>query len=274
MRVLADGLDHPEGVAYESDRGVVWAGGEDGQLYRVDPGDGAVHTEIGAGQGMMLGLAVDGVGRVVACAPGRGALVVLEEEGLRQVLEQVAGRRLELPNYPCFGPDGALYVTDSGTWGRNDGRLIRLDPDGSATQVAAGLERFPNGLALSADGRTLWCVESFSPTLSRIDLAGDGRAEVVLRLDGTVPDGLALTDDGGLVISLYRPDRILHLDARGRLTVLADDPQGTLLSAPTNVCFAGSTLISANLGRWHLTAIETELRGIPPHRPARWAADR
>ena len=34
-RVLVDGLDHPEGVAYDPAAGVIWAGGEAGQLYRV-----------------------------------------------------------------------------------------------------------------------------------------------------------------------------------------------------------------------------------------------
>ena len=41
MRPLAEGLDHPEGVAYDPDAHVVWAGGEAGQLYRVDPDSGA-----------------------------------------------------------------------------------------------------------------------------------------------------------------------------------------------------------------------------------------
>ena len=93
-----------------------------------------------------------------------------------------------------------------------------------------------------------------------------------MRLDGTVPDGLALDADGGVLVSCYRPDRIYHLDPAGELTVVADDPQGTLLAAPTNVCFAGEELdrlVCANLGRWHLTAIDdTGLRGAPLHRPS------
>jgi gluconolactonase len=277
MRVLVDGLDHPEGVAYDPAADILWAGGEDGQLYRLAVDGSGMETFGDPGAGITLGIAVDGAGRPVVCSPGRGALLVLDDGRLRPVLDRFDGTPLTLPNFASFGPDGALYLTDSGSWGRNDGRLLRLDPSGQAERLCPGLERFPNGLAVSADGRTLWCVESFAPALSRIDLRGDGRPEVVLRLDGTVPDGLALTTEGGLLISLYRPDRILHLDARGRMEVLADDPQGTLLSAPTNVCFAGpelELLVSANLGRWHLTGIETRLRGLAPHRPAHWAADR
>jgi hypothetical protein len=61
------------------------------------------------------------------------------------------------------------------------------------------------------------------------------------------------------------------LSASGDLYVLAADPQGTLFAAPTNVCFAGAALdrlVTANLGRWHLTVIDdTGLRGAPLHTP-------
>jgi hypothetical protein len=32
-------------------------------------------------------------------------------------------------------------------------------------------------------------------------------------------------------------------------------------------------LVSANLGRWHLTLIDAGLTGVPLHAPRRWAAD-
>ena len=41
IQELVDGLDHPEGVAYDPDADVVWAGGEAGQLYRVELADRA-----------------------------------------------------------------------------------------------------------------------------------------------------------------------------------------------------------------------------------------
>ena len=118
-------------------------------------------------------------------------------------------------------------------------------------------------------------VESYVPIVSRFDLE-TGEREEIRRIDGTVLDGIAFTADGGALISCYRPDRIYHLDADGRLEVVAQDPQGTLLAAPTNVCFVGPRLdrvVCANLGRWHLTLMDLGLRGAPLHRPARWALD-
>ena len=81
-------------------------------------------------------------------------------------------------------------------------------------------------------------MESYEPRLSRIDLHS-GAVEELARLDGTVPDGVAFTTDGGVLVSCYRPDRILHVLPDGRIEMVAEDPQGTHLAAPTNIVFAG-----------------------------------
>ena len=266
-RVLVDGLDHPEGVAYDPATDVVWAGGEGGQLYRVDA-NGC--TEVARAPGFVLGLAVDGRGRLAVCASSDGSLCAWDGEEVHRVVEG-----LGFPNWPAFAPDGALYVSDSGAWGANDGRLVRIDPDGTAETFSREAPHFTNGCAVTPDGRWLWVVESYVPIVSRFDLRSGEREEVCTLL-GTVLDGLAFTADGGVLISCYRPDRIYHLDASGHLEVVAQDPQGTLLGAPTNVCFVGPELdrvVSANLGRWHLTLLDLGLRGAAPHRPARWALD-
>ncbi len=269
LELLVDGLDHPEGVCWDPRSSVVWAGGEAGQLYRVDLESRSAQQTASA-PGFVLGLAADGRGRIVVCCGDDGLVCVLEDGGVRTL-----HNGLGFPNYPAFGPDGALYVSDSGSWGRNDGRVLRLSPDGDVDVLCDGLPHFPNGCAVTADGRWLWIVESFEPTVNRIDL--ETRAvERIARLDGTVPDGVAFTADGGVLVSCYRPDRIVHVDGAGGVAVVAEDPQGTLLAAPTNVAFVGrelDRLVSANLGRWHLTLLDVGLRGAPLHYPTRWAAD-
>jgi gluconolactonase len=255
---LGSDLDHPEGVCWDPDAGVLYAGGELGQLYRVSL-DGAVE-EVARFPQFVLGLAVDGRGRVHACCKDAG---VWRWDG-REISPVADGFRFA--NFPAFGPDGTLYVSDPGSgWGANDG-CIRAGGE----VLSRDAPSFTNGLAVTPDGAWLWVAESFEPRVGRIDLA-TGRYEEVVRIDGTVPDGLAFDDAGGVVISCYRPDRVYHLSAAGDLTVVADDPQGTLLAAPTNVCFAGAELdriVVANLGRWHLTVLDgTGLRGMPLHRP-------
>ena len=94
-----------------------------------------------------------------------------------------------------------------------------------------------------------------------------GATEVVVELPHTVPDGLGFCADGSLLIACYRPDTIFRLLPSRELTVLMDDYEGTLLGAPTNVCFGGadlSVLFWANLGRWHIGMNpETGLKGAP-----------
>lgn len=269
VRVLVEGLDHPEGVCWDPGAGVLWAGGEAGQLYRIEPDSGIVELA-GRAPGFVLGLAVDAGGRLAVCVSSDGSLCCFDGDAVRRVATD-----LGFPNYPAFGPDGTLWLADSGSWGRNDGRVLRIDPDGTVTVVSTALPHFPNGCAVSGDGHWLWMVESFEPTLNRLDLR-TGELEEVTRLPGTVPDGVAFTAEGGVLVSCYRPDQIVLVGGDGSVEVVAEDRQGTLLSAPTNVCFMGERLdrlVSANLGRWHLTLIDAGLTGVPLHAPRRWAAD-
>src|SRR4029079_108070 len=73
---LADGLTHPEGVAWNPFDGLIYAGGEGGELYSVTL-DGDVELR-GSTGGSMLGIAVDGAGRVYACDAGRGEITRMD----------------------------------------------------------------------------------------------------------------------------------------------------------------------------------------------------
>jgi gluconolactonase len=113
IEVLVDGLDHRVGVCWDPYAGVVWAGGEAGQVYRVQLEERRFE-EVARAPGSVLGLAVDGRGRVVLCWRDDGSLCALEDGSVRTVRNGLA-----LPNFPAFAPDGTLYVSDSGSWAAN-----------------------------------------------------------------------------------------------------------------------------------------------------------
>ena len=86
-----------------------------------------------------------------------------------------------------------------------------------------------------------------------------------------MPDGIAMADDGSIVIACYRPDAIFRWSAGDGLKILAADPQGTVLNAPTNIAFTGDdrdVAVVPNLGGWHLARGRLGVRGIPLPRPS------
>ena len=278
VRVLAEGLDHPEGLALGLD-GAVYAGGEAGQLYRLAGwrealagGAPAEAEQFATTGGFVLGLALDGGGHVYACDHRRHQVLRVSPAGTVAVYSGGApGTALRTPNYPVFDAAGRLYVSDSGAWGQDDGCLFRIDPGGETQVVATAPCHFPNGLALSPDGAWLYVAESTLPGVTRLRTLGDGSLgapEEVVRLPGTVPDGLAFDAEGALYVSCYRPDRIYRIGPGGAIDVLADDPAGTALAAPTNVAFLGDGWLGvANLGRWHLAALPVQAPGAPLRYP-------
>jgi gluconolactonase len=251
--VWVEGLDHPEGVAVSS-AGAIFAGGEAGQIYAVS--SDCDFSEVANTGGSILGLALDAEDRVYACDVGNRALVRWDpaDGELRTLCSEVQGQALKAPNYPTFGPDGILYFTDSGRRQEENGMIYALDRDGEERIFTRESRCFPNGCALSPDGAYLYVVESFFPAVVRFGILPDGSAgprEIVAQLPDSVPDGICFGESGNLYVSCYRPDRIYTITPERRITILAEDPIGGLLNAPTNLAFAGprrDRLVVASLG--------------------------
>lgn len=273
VRVLVEGLDHPEGVAVGPD-GTLWAGGEAGQIYRIDPDAGTFVQAADTG-GFLLGVTVDGRGRVVVCDVGRQEVLRYDpaDDTLSVLTAGTDGRELVNPNWSVYDDAGNLYVTDSGHWDEQDGCVLVVRPDGSTTVWTDEVVAFPNGACLTADGDALLVLESLPPAIVRVAINDDGSAgprEVVAELPGTVPDGVCLDTDGNAYVCCYRPDTVLVVAPDGTVATLLDDPLGTALAAPTNAVWLGEdrrTLVTGNLGRWHLAAFEPGATGIPLRYP-------
>ena len=266
--LLAEDLDHPEGVAWNPFDGFVYAGGEAGQIYRVSL-DGVVEV-VGDTGGEILGVTLDGAGRVYACDCGRCQIVRLDPRDGSVALYSAGapGQAMLEPNYAAFDAAGNLYVTDSGETKADNGCILRVAPGGETVVWSRDLPRYPNGCCLSADGRALLVAESYLPGVSRVPILADGsaaRPEVLVELPGTVPDGIALDSSGVLYVACYRPDRIYRVSPAGAAEVLADDPLGIDLNAPTNMAFAGSDLrqmVVANVGEVHLLIGDVGVAGL------------
>lgn len=270
---LVDGLDHPEGVAWGPDNSL-YAGGEAGQLYRIDIDSGSF-AQIASTGGFLLGVALDGHGNAYGCDSARKEVVRIALDG-GQVDVYSNGTEdtpVRTPNYPVFDRSGNLYFSDSGEWEGNDGLIYKVSADGQTSVWSREASNFTNGIALNPEETHLYIVESLVPCISRIAINEDrsaGACEVVVRMDGTVPDGIAFSEDGTLYIGCYYPSRIYRFTSNGNLELFAEDPVHVTLSSPCNLAFAGPNLdlmVASSLGRWHLSAARAGIRGAPLNYP-------
>lgn len=264
MTVFAQGLDHPEGLAFDEE-GMLWAGGEAGQVYRIDR-EGNVEQAANVG-GFCLGLTFSPAQEIFVCNPGLHALQRIDRKGrILQTIEHVDGRRLQTPNFSVFDGNGNLYFSDSGEWNAGNGCIYRLRRSG-IVEFFAGPFAFANGLALSATGDALYIVESQRDCVTRLPIGSDGMAgdpEVYASGLARVPDGVVLDAAGNLYVTCYATDCIYRIRTDRTVELFAYDPEGTVLARPTNAVFGGTErtdLFVANLGRWHITRIPTDTPG-------------
>jgi sugar lactone lactonase YvrE len=265
-RVLAS-IPRCEAVALGPD-GNLFAANEAGELFRISPEDGRFEVVANLG-GWGVGLCVDGDGLVYVCVIDKHKIVRANPENGEVVdyCTGVEGGPLPSPNYCAFGEDGTLYVTDSRGPGKEEreGRLVAIPVGGGEGTTVPG-ERlyYANGMAVRKDG-TLFVIDTFVEP--RVVTIKDSKVETYVELPGTVPDGLAFDDDGGLMISCFQPNRLLRVDHEGaEARIIIDDWTGQLLLSPTNIAFFGperKSLAFASLLGWWLSAIDTPWVGQP-----------
>lgn len=265
MSAFAEGLDHPEGLAFDAE-GALWAGGEAGQLYRL--ADGKVELVGGVG-GFCLGITVSPQQELLVCNTGLHALQRIDRGGrVLATIDRVDDRKLQTPNFSVFDREGNLYFSDSGKWGASNGCVYRLRASG-IVEFFAGPFAFANGLCLNAVEDSLFVVESQRDCVTRVPIQRDGSAgpaEIYASGLARVPDGLAMDAAQNLYVTCYATDCIYRVTPSGAIELFAFDPEGTILARPTNAAFGGpegKDLYVANLGRWHITRIPTEIAGQP-----------
>lgn len=184
--------------------------------------------------------------RVVACYGPTGDLL--------QVISHYRGTPFRGPCDMVAEADGGIYFTDSGDFeddwrlGRPMGAIYYLSPNGELSQIDHSL-CFPNGIALAADGHTLYVNEHRrNRTLVYHLINKDHFLEkrVLYVMDSTSllpeesafelgPDGIGLDATGNLWIAHYGGGKLLHLSPNGELLDKLNLPRGRM---PTNAAFS------------------------------------
>ncbi len=254
FEIFATALDHPECLAFDRD-GFVWAGGEAGQVYRIDA-QGRAETIANLG-GFCAGVALTPDDNELFVCNAAHGIVRVNRAGAWSVF----ATGLICPNYGLFDGGGHYFVTDSGKWRKRNGRLLRFKANGQGEEIAGALG-YANGLALSVDDRHLFMVESDTDRIFRFEIA-TGKAEVFAEQVGRMPDGLALDTRGDLFVSCYASDDIHRISSSGEKTLFAYDRWAILLSRPTNMAFYDGHIYVSNLGRTTITRAQVGRQGRP-----------
>ncbi len=268
--IFCDDLDHPECVAVHPD-GTVWAGGEAGQIYRIDA-DGKNSQMVASTGGFILGIAFSPNADWLAACDLKHKCVWklnLRESELSMLTKGSSSQPLNIPNYPAFDEQGNLYVSESGAFREISGKIFKYTHDGRMEIWHPGPFNFANGLALDANRQYLYVVSSWLPGVERIEILPDGSAgnrDVFCIMPKTVPDGLAFDAEGNLYVSCYTPHCIYRVTPSGKASVMVDDWEAHTISTPTNIAFGGEQfdqLFCASLGRWHIARINLGIIGLP-----------
>jgi gluconolactonase len=229
------------------------------------------------------GLKPGGRDRLLVADSGNRAIVLLDlrTKAKRPIAQRFEGKRLNSPNDLVVGPDGAIWFTDPpyGLEGIEDSplkeqsanRVYRLAPDGKVTAIESQIH-FPNGIAFSPDGRTLYVSNSdpnnaiilawdVSPTgkLSRRRVFADMTA--LAKDSPGLPDGMTVDERGNLWAT-----------GPGGIHVLAPDGRELGLvstgAAISNCVFGGPDGRTLFMTSTHmLAALRTNVRGGPLRAP-------
>jgi gluconolactonase len=158
--------------------------------------------------GQPNGLKIHRDGRVFVA--DRKALLIadLEKGVMTTFLDSAYGEPFRGLNDLVFDSHGNLFFTDQGqsALDQPDGRLYCLHADGRLQRLLDNVPS-PNGLVLTPDEQTLYLAATRGNAVWRVPLnfhsSGEaGRVGIYIQLSGgTGPDGLAMSDEGHLVVA-------------------------------------------------------------------------
>lgn len=216
-RVVA-GLLFADGPAWSHENFLIFSDVPRNKLMKLTPGEPvAIFREDARGAN---GNAFDAQGRLYTCE-GRGRRVVRTDKHgkIEAIAERWQGKRLNAPNDIAIRKDGEVYFTDPAFGYQQDSRelnffgVFHISRKGEIEVVAKPKGR-PNGVAIAANGKTLYVGNSDERNVRSYDLDKNGNATnervVISGIDG-VPDGIRLDEKDNLYIAaaglaVYSPE--------------------------------------------------------------------
>jgi len=287
VRIVAEGLQFPEGPVAMSDGSVVVVEIGAGRVTRVRP-DGVKETVAEVGHGPN-GAAIGADGALYVCNSGghidRGTpsiqRVDLKTGRFETLYAGCDGQPFGAPNDIVFDETGNFWFTDF-----YGGAIFYAAPDGSKITRALSALSAPNGVGLSPDGRTLYWAQTHTRQVFRRRVLSPGelapspgysvgaamtgkgldRDCLLIGLPGARElDSLAVDSQGAICVGSLLESGITVISADGASEVLMTLPDFAADYVVTNICFGGPDLKTAYItcsGTGRLVACDWPVAGL------------
>lgn len=172
-------------------------------------------------------------GRLLLVSGGDGRLLRLEDDGDLTEVADLSPISSHPWNEVVADRRGGAYVDGIGfdMMGGAEpapGQIAHVRADGTAHEVAGDLA-FPNGMALTADGRTLLVAESHASRITAFTVADDGsllHRRVWAEVAESAPDGVCLDADGALWFADVPNTRCVRVAEGGEVLQVVDLDRG------------------------------------------------
>lgn len=231
LNMIALGAEEgPEHIVLARD-GKLYAALASGNIVRMNP-DGSVQEIFANTGGRVLGFDFDAAGNLIAADALKGLLSISPEKKITVLADKVGADPIRYADAVVVAGNGKIYLSDASTrfapaiWGGTfeasvldileqsaTGRVLEHDPATGGTRIVAKGLSFANGVALSADGKSLFVAETgryrvwqIALEATNLDLAqAHPLARVLLDNLPGYPDNLMRGLDGKIWLGFAKP---------------------------------------------------------------------
>lgn len=234
-----------------------------GSIFAIKPGNR--HTEVYRSAGRVGALALTQAGNLIFTEDAHVALLTLPARQVVTRLGEASSNQTYRYNDGACSPQGQFIsgLMDE-RHSAQSGRLHSYGAEGKKRVLLSGMG-LPNGIAWSADGGTIYFVDSVAQTIYQAPWPLTKGQPLQPRVFAHTPaelgrpDGIALDVDGNLWVCQFNGGCLLHYSASGQLLRKVELP----VPRPTSCCFGGEELKTLYITSARFGMSEQELRRFP-----------
>lgn len=253
-----------EGPSFDRSGNLIVTDIPHGRVFRIS--STGAWTQIAEYDGWPNGLKLHKDGRAYITDYKRGIMALdLASGTVTPLIQTMRSESFKGVNDLHFAANGDLYFTDQGQTGLHDptGRVYRYGTDGRLVALVNTIPS-PNGLVLDLHERVLFVAVTRANAIWRLPIMPDGavsKVGVAIQLTGGLsgPDGLALDEEGGLVVA-HAGMGVWRFDRMGRPTHFIDPVVAPFV---TNIAFKGRRLYMTESESGTILTAELPVGGKP-----------